>query len=122
MDLVAVRAGPDQAHPSQGPMDIDAPGNPLPERDVGPAWAPDPGVARLRRSTPLVNDQDLTGVDTAVRLPLWTVPAVTRSFKVDFSIISQIDGLSAKCLGQGARIERDAMAANDQTAVCHIYG
>ena len=122
IDLVSDHAGPDQAHPSQGPMDVDTPIRPPPEHNDEPPWAPDPGTARLRRSTPLVNDQDLTGVDTAVRLPLWTVPAVTRSFKVDFSIISQIDGLSAKCLGQGARIERDVMATSDQAAVCHVYG
>jgi len=41
---------------------------------------------------------------------------------MDFSIVSQIDGLSAKCLGQGARIERDVMATSAATAVCHVYG
>jgi hypothetical protein len=106
----------------QAPPSTDSPAADWHGCEGVPARAPGHGTPRLQRRTPLIDSVLLTGTDTAVHLPQWTMPAAARSFAIDFSIVSQIDGLSAKCLGQGARIERDVMATSAETAVCHVYG
>lgn len=87
---------------------------PLPDPEV-PA-EPRPG----RRA--LAPDRTIGGVGDDIRLPLWELPQTTRSFAMHFSLVSQIDGLSFKCQGPGARIERDVLVTSAAEAVCHIHG
>ena len=105
-------ASPSPSHPEVAlgrPATTDGP---LPKRTP---------VRRLRY-VPLVDYVPLTGTGDTVTLPCWALPAASRSFAMDFSIISQIDGLCAKCLGSGARIERDVMATTSASAVTGPYG
>ena len=94
----------------------------LTDVDDVPARHPDPGLRKLRRSALLLELQQPHDEDTSIRLPHWVLPAAPRSFVMNFSLVSQIDGLSAKCLGQGARIERDVMAPSATVSVCHVHG
>ena len=55
-------------------------------------------------------------------MPCKDLPVTRRTFRINFSLVSQIDGLSAKCLGAGARIERDVLAPSDAASVAHIHG
>ena len=108
-----------------------------PIRDVGPASGQqpacvtsgqyplyDPEVPTEPRpgKRPLAPEQAIGGVGDDIRLPLWELPQTTRSFAMHFSLVSQIDGLSFKCQGRGARIERDVLAPSAKEAVCHIHG
>ena len=104
--------------PSLAQADDDSPEHVLPEPAPQPPDAPP--ASRLRRSLSTV--RELSGVVETLHLPLWTLPATKRSFCIDFSLLSQIDGLSYKCRGQGARIERDVLAPNGDAAVCHVHG
>ena len=67
-------------------------------------------------------ERELSGSPADIRCPMWALPTTTRSFRLHFSYISQIDGFASKCRGRGARIERDVLAPSGPEAVCHIHG
>ena len=63
----------------------------------------------------------LTGPAADIRVPNWTLPTTSRSWRLKFSILSQVDGLASKCRGRGARIERDVLATDQDHAVCPVF-
>ena len=67
-------------------------------------------------------ERELSGSPADIRCPTWSLPTTTRSLRLHFSFISQIDGFASKCRGRGARIERDVLAPSETDAVCHIHG
>jgi hypothetical protein len=93
----------------------DAPGAAVPRNPAVQAHVPP-----RRRREPAQFDSAIP-CPGDVRMPHPFLPDTTRSFSVDFSIISQIDGLSAKCLGSLARIERDALAPSLDMSVAHVH-
>lgn len=58
--------------------------------------------------------------DRPCEAPWALPPGAKAAFSIDFSIISQIDGLLSKC--RGARVERDMFPLSPASACCHIVG
>ena len=109
------------------PPGIDAEDGPelTPDADPVPAPAPPSRSVQRNRSCKwrrLEPKSVLSGTKVELRLPRYALPVVTRSLSIDFSLISQTDGLAAKCRGRGARIERDTLAVDDASSLCSVRG
>jgi hypothetical protein len=111
---VTVPSTPEAKAPHPEPEAIGLPGQAVEPLHSGPLHdQPNPKQQEPR---------PLSGTGNDIRLPRWAFPPTSRSYKMNFSLISQIDGLAFKCLGPGARISRDVFAHTLDTAFCRIYG
>ena len=98
----------------------DEPGDAGITNEPGPA--PEVEAAVRTRFGPLRPAREISGMGAEIRLPLWDLPVATRSCRMHFSLLSQIDGLSFKCLGSGARVGRDVFSPSSALAVCPVFG